>query len=135
MRGGMGELLELPRALGHVAAERHEAAVQRPNDLVLVIELAAFSAVGEDAAKFAPGKQGRPQRAVEIRLVAARLEKRRRAADELAARISRHALAGGVHILNAAVSIRDHDGVGAVLGIAAKADIHDAFHAAARRPL
>src|SRR5690606_10737521 len=82
------KLLDLERAFGDVAAECDEARLYRAHDLVLVIQLAALAPVAEHRAEVLARQNRGPQPAVEVGLVRAGLEYRRRAPDELLAPVA-----------------------------------------------
>lgn len=119
----VGELLELARALGGVAPVGDEMGrapvrtAERLDDLVLVVRLAALASIGEQRPELLPGKQRGPQPSVELRLVHAGLEHRRRAPGELGARVARHALERRVGVDDAARQVRDEDRVGTLLDL------------------
>ena len=79
------------------------AVEQRPDRLLLVVELAVAAAVDQHAAELAAGAHGGPQLAVEIGLLRSGLEQRGRAAEHLLPRPAGERLEGGVDVLDAAL--------------------------------
>ncbi len=100
---------------GHVSGDRAVAVVDRRDGRLLGEERAVTSPVDEVAHPGAPVGDRRPQGLVEGVALDAALQHPRVVAHGVGGRVPRHALERGVHVLDVAADVGDHDRFGRLL--------------------